>query len=267
MIILVVFCLIVMSEIIELYKTRYFKDKLSREFLIHNTLVFIGVFFVIVVLSDLFHLQFKYKLYLLVIAFVSTLLIITYNLKNIQEHYEFENVSQYILRLCVYFRAHQKIYPSLIDAMDGFDDKFKSKCQKLLGAYEAGEPFSDIVLTLSNHYLMKSLAKILESSENVGHIHSEAQLVRLEYDVENWIYQTKTYQKEEIKLRNKMLLLFGVGLLISYFAQNMLMQSVDMQGLYTYQILIFSFLALNICAALYLSKRLTYPWVLRQEIL
>lgn len=265
MIIVIVFCLLVLTDILEIIKSQSFSKALDKRQLLNLCLIFMGAIFGIYVLGNLFHLNTKNQVYLMIVVVISVLLILSYSLQYLKNKHDFDDLSQYMLRLCVYYRAHQKIHPSLLDAKSGFNNQFKKKVDQVLLDFETHGDFASAISHLSNHYLMKSLVEVFKSSEDVGHLHSTRQLIRLENDIENWIFQTKTYQKDEAQLRNRMLFLFGIGLLISYFAQNMLMQTLDMKTLGTYQTLIFVFLALNIFCVVFLSRRLCYSWFLKRE--
>lgn len=265
MILVVIFCLLVLTDIIEVLKTKQFRKNLDKKEFLQLTLIFVGSLFGIWFIANLFHLNMKYQIYLMVVVMVSVLLIFSYNLNYLKHKHDFEDLSQYMLRLCVYFRAHQKIQPSLLDAAQGFEGPFKKKVDQIAKDYETNNDFEKAIVDLSHHYLMKSLIEVFKSSEKVGHSHSDSQLIRLESDIEAWIYQTRAYQKEEEGLRNRMMMLFGIGIMISYFAQNMLMQSMEMQSHATYQLMIFSFLGANVMAITFLNRRVIEPWFLKKE--
>lgn len=267
MILYIIFTLILISDILEILMVLRFKKNQDKSEWAHTLFLIATALFSVLLLSRIFKVNMKYTIYLLMISFNAVLLMMSYSLKQVKNQYEFEELSQYMLRICVYYRSHQKIYPALTDAMDGFNGKFKRKCEHVTQQFDSGVSLEEAMQTFEQHYLLKSLVKILESSESIGHLHSDAQLTRLEYDIENWIFQTKAYQLEEKKMRQRMILLFGVGLMISYFAQNMLLQSVDMKSHNTYQQLIFMFLGSNIIAVVMLSRRLCQSWYLSKEFL
>ncbi len=267
MIVFVVFCLIVLTDIIHVLRHQKLHKEMDKNLFIQTVFLLALSMFGITLLSKLFHLQLKYIIYLSMVLCVSVLLLISFALQEVKMKREFEDISQYMLRVCVYFRAHKKIYLALIDAKTGFEGSFKVSCEKVVENYNMGVSLEDSMIQLTDHYLMKSLVEILDSSEHIGNMHSEAQLSRLEYDIEHWIFQTKSFQKEERKHRNKMLLLFLIGLVISFFAQNMLMQSIDMKNVSLYQKLMFVFLASNITAVVLLSRRLCQSWFLKKELL
>ena len=114
---------------------------------------------------------------------------------------------------------------------------------------------------------MQSLISIFESSESVGFSQTDYQLKRIEQDIESWITQTKLYQEEERKLQNRLLLLFGLGLTIAYFAQNMLSRSLEVHTYNNYQILMLTFIASTLLAIIYASKRMKKKWILKAECL
>ncbi len=267
MFILIVFILILLSDIIEHLIKKPFRKNLDKRQFVQLGSLFVFSVFIIYLLGTMFHLNSKYLIYLSIEVILAVLLLISYNLNYLNHKHGFEDLTQYMLRLCVYFRAHQKIKPTLESAKEGFEGKFKKKLDQALIDFENSGDFMASMGDISDHYLYKSLLEIFKSSEEVGHSHSEHQLVRLEYDIENLIYQTQKHQKDEAGLRNKMVLLFGMGLLISYFAQNMLMSSVDMRAVLSYQKLMFYFLSGNILCILLLSKRLLHHWILDKEVL
>lgn len=267
MIVLIVFILVVLSDILSIIKEKQFRNNLDKMQFVQLITLFGGSLFGIYLLGNLFHLKLQFQVYLMVQIGVSVLVMFSYHLQFLQHKHEFEDLSQYMLRLCVYFRSFQKIQPSLLEAKKGFMGSFSKKLDEGLKRFEKKGDIQGAMGWISQHYLFHSLLEILSSSERVGHQHASNQLLRLEEDVESWIFQTKSYQKEEAQYRNRMMLLFGIGLAISYFAQNMLMQSMDMKALSVYQQLVFLFLALNILAILFLSKRLCHSWFLEREFL
>ncbi|HZJ86603.1 MAG TPA: hypothetical protein VFC75_00130 [Erysipelothrix sp.] len=264
---LVIFILILLTDILELLQKKVFRKNLDKKQFVKVCSIFAGAIFAIYILGSMFYLNRKYLLYLSVEIVVAVLLLLSYNLTYLYNKHKFEDLTQYMLRLCVYFRAHQKIQPTLLDAKEGFEGKFEKQLDEAYLAFETSGDFIASMGDISEHYLYKSLLEIFKSSEEVGHSHSEHQLTRLEYDIENLIYQTRKHQEEEAGMRNKMLLLFGMGLLISYFAQNMLAKSIDMRSVKTYQTLMFYFLSGNILCVLLLSKRLRHSWFLNKEYL
>lgn len=265
MIYLFVFIAILFTEIKETIQKTSIKN-LKEE--LYSILFYTFVLlFLVNLLASIFSLNFKNQLYLSLIVLVSFVVVFNYHVKYLSNKINFENVSQLLLRLCIYFRVYNKIIPSFRESMKGFDEKFTKECQSILDDYEANGDFKASLSSLSNHYLVYSLAEIFESSEHIGHELSENQLVRLENDIEAWIFQTKQYQEEEKKMRNRMILLMVFGFVISYFAQKMLMNTVDLSSLNTYQHLIFVFLFLNIISFVLMYKRNTMSWFLSREAL
>ena len=108
MIVFIVFLLIILSDVLEIVQVIRFRTSIDRQLFLQSVLIVGGAIFLISILSTVFHLQKKYMFYLFGWVITSVLLLIRYTLIQIKEKHAFEDVSQYMLRICVYYKKKKK---------------------------------------------------------------------------------------------------------------------------------------------------------------
>ncbi len=203
-------------------------------------------------------------MYLCIMGVVSLLLIINFNFELVRHQLDFDGLSQFMLRMCVFFRIHKMTLPTIIDARNGVDKRFQSSIDTMIQKLEQGESIH-ILKEISNHYLLVSMVEIFEAAERVGTQSLDHQLERLEHDIEVWIAQTKRYQEEEMQLRRRMTYLIIMSIVVAYLAQSMLMHAIDVSGDPMYQYLVLGFLMGLLVLLVIMNKRSMSSWYLSEE--
>lgn len=257
MIVLIIFILIVLSDLLDVIKEKPIRRQQDKNQFKKMCVQFLIVIMAVFVVGELFSLHMKYKVYILIMGLITYLLMINFSLKYLNEKQRFYDISQFMLRLCIYFRIYKKSQLTLEEASkDAPQWISKSLPSNVSSLYE-----------LIPHYLMQSLITIFDASERVGYLHTDHQLKRLEQDIETWIMQTQSHQQQELVLQKRLISLFGMGLLIAYLAQNMLNSAVAVHYHIPYQILVFMFLTLSLLGVIFAGKRLDKQWIIKEECL
>lgn len=269
MIFIIIFCMLLGTDILNFILSGNLVQVLrssSRKTLIKGILNFSVVMMVLIVAGYYFKLEIKSIIYLCIMGLVSLLLIINFNFELVRHKLQFESLSQFMLRMCVFFRIHKMTLPTIIDAMSGVDKKMQKSMDIIVEKLEQGESIH-LLNKLSTHYLMASMVEIFDAAERVGTQSLDRQLERLEYDIEVWISQTKKYQDEEMQLRKRMGYLILMSIVISYLAQSMLMHAIDVSSDPMYQNLILGFLMGLFVVLVLMNKRSIHSWYLNEELL
>jgi len=257
LILFTIFILIVLSDVIEVLKENPIRRIQDKNQFKKLSIQFLVVVVTVIVVGQIFSLYLKYLIYILVMGIITYLLMINFSLRYLNEKQRFNDISQFMLRLCVYFRIYKKTQVTLEAASKDAPSWIK---KELTGDLRT-------LHKLIPHYLMQSLIAIFDASEQVGYLHTDHQLKRLEQDIETWIMQTQSHQQQELTLQKRLMLLFGMGLLIAYLAQNMLDNALSVSHHMQYQQLVFLFLTLSLLGIIFSGKRLDNPWMLKDECL
>lgn len=263
LIVCIIFVLIVLSDILTVLKEKPFKSVTSKNEFHKQITQFVVIIVAVVFMGKLFNLITQYLIAVSIMGICCYVLVLNYHVHHVSEAQKFQDISQFMLRMCIYFRIYQKSTVTLLESSKDAPLWIRESCQKIVDNSLSLQE----LLQILPHYLMQSMISIFESSESVGFSQTDYQLKRIEQDIESWITQTKLYQEEERKLQNRLLLLFGLGLTIAYFAQNMLSKSLEVHTYNNYQILMLTFIASTLLAIIYASKRMKKKWILKAECL
>ena len=269
LIVFIIFCLLLISDIVTLLRKKPFtyKNSLSNKKTVNEFILYIGLLVGLGIIGKYFLLNITQLVWLLMMVTVSFLLTVMFNIDAINKKNEFDTLSQFMLRLCIFFRIHKKTIPTLKDSIEGLDERFQNKVNKIIACLESGESIKESFIDFSNHYLMKALLEVFTSSESIGTQYTDYQLQRLEKDIEKWIRQTNAYQQDEQKYQKKMSALILMSLGIAYLAQNMLIQALDVSNVMSYQSLIFVFLSGLMLLIVLMNRRNCNSWFLKEEFL
>lgn len=266
-VLVIIFCMLLGVDILNFILTGNLRRILkasTRNRLIKGILNFILITGVMIAAGYYFKLSIKGIMYLCIMGVVSVLLIINFNFELVRHQLDFENLSQFMLRMCVFFRIHKMTLPTIIDARNGVDIKFQSIVDSIILKLEQGESVH-ILKEISNHYLLVSMVEVFEAAERVGTQSLDHQLERLEHDIEVWIAQTKRYQEEEMQLRKRMTYLIIMSIVVAYLAQSMLMHAIDVSSDPMYQYLVLGFLMGLLVLLVIMNKRSMSSWYLSEE--
>ena len=266
-VLVIIFCMLLGVDILNFILTGNLRRILkvsTRKRLIKGILNFILITGVMIAAGYYFKLNAKGIMYLCIMGVVSVLLIINFNFELVRHQLDFDGLSQFMLRMCVFFRIHKMTLPTIIDARNGVDKRFQSSIDTMIQKLEQGESIH-ILKEISNHYLLVSMVEVFEAAERVGTQSLDHQLERLEHDIEVWIAQTKRYQEEEMQLRRRMTYLIIMSIVVAYLAQSMLMHAIDVSGDPMYQYLVLGFLMGLLVLLVIMNKRSMSSWYLSEE--
>ena len=266
-VLVIIFCMLLGVDILNFILTGNLRRILkasTRKRLIKGILNFILITGVMIAAGYYFKLNAKGIMYLCIMGVVSLLLIINFNFELVRHQLDFDSLSQFMLRMCVFFRIHKMTLPTIIDARNGVDKRFQSSIDTMIQKLEQGDSVH-ILKEISNHYLLVSMVEIFEAAERVGTQSLDHQLERLEHDIEVWIAQTKRYQEEEMQLRRRMTYLIIMSIVVAYLAQSMLMHAIDVSGDPMYQYLVLGFLMGLLVLLVIMNKRSMSSWYLSEE--
>lgn len=266
-VLVIIFCMLLGVDILNFILTGNLRRILkasTRKRLIKGILNFILITGVMIAAGYYFKLNAKGIMFLCIMGVVSVLLIINFNFELVRHQLDFDGLSQFMLRMCVFFRIHKMTLPTIIDARNGVDKRFQSSIDTMIQKLEQGESIH-ILKEISNHYLLVSMVEVFEAAERVGTQSLDHQLERLEHDIEVWIAQTKRYQEEEMQLRRRMTYLIIMSIVVAYLAQSMLMHAIDVSGDPMYQYLVLGFLMGLLVLLVIMNKRSMSSWYLSEE--
>lgn len=255
-----IFLLVVSADILDILRHKPLKQAINKRTFHKLLLLFLMLLGFVGLIGRLFNLNFKYLTYLLFMCVLTFFIMVNFLLQHLTMQQKFMELSQFMLKLCIYFRIYQKTHLSVIETL-------KDAPKWIVDVFDQGLIVSADLYQLSDHYLMKSLVEIFDASETIGMLHADVQLKRLEYDIEVWMSQTRIHQKEAIKLLKRLMFLFVMGIGIAYVAQNMLATSTQIHTHVRYQWIVFTFLGMTLMGLLIACKRLTQPWILKDECL
>jgi hypothetical protein len=267
LILVIIFCLLLGVDILNFILNGNLARILrttKRHRLFKGILNFTMILIIMIVAGYYFKLNTKSILYLCIMGVVSLLLVINFNFELVRHEMEFENLSQLMLRMCVFFRIHKMTLPTIVDAKMGVDRKYQKSMDGIIVKLEQGESIH-ILKKLSSHYLLASMVEVFDAAERVGTQSLDHQLKRLEHDIEVWISQTKRYQEEEMQLRKRMSYLIIMSIVVAYLAQSMLMHAIDVSSDPLYQYLILGFLMGLFVLVVLMNKRSMKSWYLSEE--
>lgn len=266
-VLVIIFCMLLGVDILNFILTGNLRRILkasTRKRLIKGILNFILITGVMIAAGYYFKLNAKGIMYLCIMGVVSVLLIINFNFELVRHQLDFDSLSQFMLRMCVFFRIHKMTLPTIIDARNGVDKRFQSSIDTMIQKLEQGDSVH-ILKEISNHYLLVSMVEVFEAAERVGTQSLDHQLERLEHDIEVWIAQTKRYQEEEMQLRRRMTYLIIMSIVVAYLAQSMLMHAIDVSNDPMYQYLVLGFLMGLLVLLVIMNKRSMSSWYLSEE--
>lgn len=266
-VLVIIFCMLLGVDILNFILTGNLRRILkasTRKRLIKGILNFILITGVMIAAGYYFKLNAKGIMYLCIMGVVSVLLIINFNFELVRHQLDFDSLSQFMLRMCVFFRIHKMTLPTIIDARNGVDKRFQSSIDTMIQKLEQGDSVN-ILKEISNHYLLVSMVEVFEAAERVGTQSLDHQLERLEHDIEVWIAQTKRYQEEEMQLRRRMTYLIIMSIVVAYLAQSMLMHAIDVSNDPMYQYLVLGFLMGLLVLLVIMNKRSMSSWYLSEE--
>lgn len=217
-------------------------------------------------IQNLFLLEKRSKVIINIFAIFTFIIVIHNFLYYLNCRNEFDDISKLMLRMCIHFRIHQKLSPMLSEIGQDLSSDIKRKVEKIQQKMNQDSDGYEL-LEITSHYLMNSLIQVFIASEQIGNQHTDQQLYRLEEDIEMWIHQTFQYQFEEVKYIKRTYLLIFMSIGIAYFAQSMLIKSINISYISTYQNLIIYFFCGIFYCCIKVSNRFTYEWILKDECL
>lgn len=265
MILLCIFLVLVMGEVIEAwywYRGANIEKEVTKGVIALVCFLGLGILMV-----RYYHLSMKYQILYLMMHLIVGILVWSWLIKKKHHQDAFNELCEVLLKLSIYYRFHQKTYAALKAVITEIDGIHKESLQDVLVVVGRGEGLDSLSEKLSSHYLVHTLIAIVNSSENMGMIHVNRQLLAFENDVEALQLRTNQYQSQESKHRIKTILMLGVSLGVGYLAIEMLLSTVRLSTQVSYQVIVFGYLVSLLCCFMIVMRRSQESWILEKECL
>ncbi|CAH2761040.1 15'-monooxygenase [Erysipelothrix amsterdamensis] len=176
----------------------------------------------------------------------------------------FQSLYLFLSSNASFFRNWEKVLPCL-EHIVSTEPSFKSYIDIILSAIECGESIISAYRKISTHYLVVTLAVIMEMAETYGNAGLDHALLSYEEDLDQWKAYTEKLNQELLGMRLKVLLLTIMSIGIAYLSIGMLSETVEIVHSWLYQYAVTGFLIVILIVLMETMKGMKASWFGEEE--
>ncbi|UPU40109.1 beta-carotene 15,15'-monooxygenase [Erysipelothrix sp. Poltava] len=176
----------------------------------------------------------------------------------------FQSLYLFLSSNASFFRNWEKVLPCLEHTVLT-EPSFKSYTDIILNDIECGASLISAYKKISTHYLVVTLAVIMEMAETYGNAGLDHALLSYEEDLDQWKVYTEKLNQELLGMRLKVLLLTIMSIGIAYLSIGMLSETVEIVHSWFYQYAVTGFLIVILIVLMETMKGMKVSWICEEE--
>ncbi|NBA01537.1 beta-carotene 15,15'-monooxygenase [Erysipelothrix rhusiopathiae] len=176
----------------------------------------------------------------------------------------FESLYLFLSSNASFFRNWEKALPCL-EHLASIEPEFHCYTEVILEAINSGESLIQAYKRVSPHYLVVTLAVIMEMAETYGNAGLDHALLSYEEDLDQWKVYTEKLNQELLGMRLKVLLLIVMSVGIAYLSIGMLRETVPINHSLFYQYTVTGFLIVILIVLMETMKGMKASWICEEE--
>lgn len=182
-----------------------------------------------------------------------------------QNHREaFQSLYLFLSYNASLFRTWEKALPCL-EGIVAIEPFYKNWVDEILNELEKGGTLIEAYRRRSSHYLVVTLAVIMEMAETYGNAGLDLALLSYEEDLDQWKIYTEKLHQDLLGMRLKVLILIFMSIGIAYLSIGMLNQTIAIVHNKFYQYSVTGFLVLIQIVLIETTKGLQHTWISKEE--
>ncbi len=236
----------------------------------YQTLMFVLVCIVLVVISLLFYLPPKHMFVLLGFVGISYPIITLWQLQHRFHAHDFEQITSFLQHFLAHFKSHNKVLLGLVECREYVEDDMLVLLDQAVNTLEKSgdaEKAFEIISSKYPHFIVYNIQTWITSAEMYGVDDCKEAVELLEDDIDDWIEDTHLYVMSLHQMKNKIITLSLLSMVIALFNQVMLKTFMDLSQASVYHNVIFIFLLIILFTILMGYRFLKDSWISKGECL